>query len=151
MSLMGRMNEEEVSRLLRELPRGEPSFDFTDKVLTAVDARSRRPRRARVYSTAGMAGALLAIFLGQGYLRERYQRSQAVARVRELRDEYRELQRELEKLRALSRELEPVLDLGGTEDVDFVFDLRELARRDPEALRADPVSHAPLETEERRP
>jgi hypothetical protein len=145
------MKEEDVSRLLRELPREEPSFDFTKKVLTAVDARSRRPRRARLYSVAGVAAALLAIFLGQGYLRERYQRSQAAARVRELRDEYRELQREVEKLRALSRELEPVLDLGGTEDVDFVFDLRELARRDPEALRADPVSHAPLETEERRP
>ncbi|HEY7818006.1 MAG TPA: hypothetical protein VIG29_07305, partial [Vicinamibacteria bacterium] len=77
----------------------------------------------------------------------RYHRSRAAARVRELRDEYRELQRELQKLRVLSRELEPVLDLGGTEDVGFVFDLRELARREGEVFRADPASLAPSETQ----
>ncbi len=147
---MGQMKDEDVSRLLRELPREEPSFDFTARVLKAVDARSSGGSRARVPAFAWVFAALLGVLLGQGYLRERYERSKAAARVRELRDEYRELQTELEKLRALTRELEPVLDLGGTEDVDFVFDLRELARREPEVFRADPVSHAPSTTEERR-
>jgi hypothetical protein len=148
---MGRPKDEDVSRLLREFPRGEPSFDFTARVLRAVDDRSTGRRRARAYSFVWVAAALLAVFLGQGYLRERFERSKAAARVRELRDEYRELQTELEKLRTLTRELEPVLDLGGTEDVDFVFDLRELARREADVFRADPASHAPSETEERRP
>jgi hypothetical protein len=160
-SLMGRMKDEDVSRLLRELPCDEPSFDFTQRVLKTLDARVRGPRRrSRAFSLALVAAAVGGIFLGQGYVRERYQRSRAAARVRELRDEYRELQGELEKLRVLSRELEPVLDLGGTEDVGFVFDLRELARREAEVFRADPASHAPSETsfepfkplkEERRP
>jgi hypothetical protein len=154
---MGRMKDEDVSRLLRELaPREEPSFDFTARVLKAVD--SRRPkRRIGAYKLAWVGAAALGVFLSQGYLRERYERSKAAARVRELRDEYHELKTELEKLRVLTRELEPVLDLGGTDDVEFVFDLRELARKEAErseALRAAPVSHAPSEIspiEERRP
>jgi hypothetical protein len=145
------MNDEDVSRLLRELPREEPSFDFTARVLAKVDSRSRSGRRNRASTFAWVGAALLGVFLSQGYLRERYQRSQAAARVRELRDEYRELQRELEKLRTLTRELEPVLDLGGTEDVEFVFDLKELAREDSDRPRAEPASHAPSEAEERRP
>jgi len=148
---MGRMNDEDVSRLLRELPREEPSFDFTARVLAKVDSRSRSGRRNRASVLAWAAAALLGIFVSQGYLRERYQRSKAAERVRELRDEYRELQTELEKLRTLTRELEPVLDLGGTEDVGFVFDLRELARDDADRPRAEPASHAPSEAEERRP
>ncbi len=148
---MGRMNDEDVSRMLRDLPREEPSADFTDRVLAKVDARTRVPRRRGALSLAFVGAALLGIFLAQGYVRERYRQSKTAARVRELRDEYRELQAELEKLRALTQELEPVLDLGGTEDVEFVFDLRELAREDAEGRRVQPVSHAPSKTEERRP
>jgi hypothetical protein len=147
---MGRMNDEDVSRLLRELPREEPSFDFTARVLARVD-RPRTGRRNRASALAWVGAALLGVALSQGYLRERYERSKAAARVRELRDEYRELQAELEKLRILTRELDPVLDLGGTGDVDFVFDLRELASRETEVFRADPVSTAPSPMEERRP
>lgn len=157
MSLTGRMKDEDVSRLLRELPREEPSFDFTVRVLKALDSHPRGRRHPRAYFIAWVGAALLGVFLSQGYFRERYQRSKAAARVRELRDEYRELQTELQKLRSLTRELEPVLDLGGTDDVEFVFDLRELARREAaqsESLRAAPASHAPsepLDKEERRP
>jgi hypothetical protein len=145
------MSDDDVSRLLRELPREEPSFDFKSRVLAKVDARRGRGRRRRAPVLAWVGAALLGLFLSQGYLRERYQRSKAAARVRELRNEYRQLQTELEKIRTLTRELEPVLDLGGTEDVEFVFDLRELARKEAEGLRAQPVSHAPSEAEERRP
>ena len=143
---MGRMNDEDLSRLLRELPREEPSFDFTKRVLEKVDARSRSGRRNRGAVIAWAGAALLGDFLSQGYFRERYERSRAAARVRELRDEYRELQTELEKLRTLTRELDPVLDLGGTDDVEFVFDLRELARREADRPRAEPAFHVPSET-----
>jgi hypothetical protein len=123
------MNDEDLSRLLRELPREEPSFDFTNRVLARVDGVSGRKPRKRAAALALAGAALLGAVLSQGYVRERYQRSQAAARVRELRHEYRELQSELEKIRTLTRELEPVLDLGGTQDVEFVFDLRHLARQ----------------------
>lgn len=148
---MGRMNDEDLGRLLQGLPRAEPSFDFTARVLSRLESRSRRGRRRGSSAILWVGAALFGIFLSQAYLRERYERSRAAARVRELRDEYRELQTELEKLRVLTRELEPVLNLGGTEDVEFVFDLRELAREKSDRPRAEPASHAPSENEERRP
>jgi hypothetical protein len=147
------MNDEDLSRLLRELPREEPSFDFTNRVLARVDGVSAREPRKRSATFVLVGAALLGAVLSQGYLRERYQRSQAAARVRELRDEYRELQNELEKIRTLTRELEPVLDLGGTKDVEFVFDLRHLNKqREAEQLEgAVPVSRETSGEEERRP
>jgi hypothetical protein len=144
------MNDEDLGRLLRELPRAEPSFDFTARVLSRLESSPRGSRR-KIPALVWMAAVLVGLFVSQGYLRERFERSRAAARVRELRDEYRELQTELEKLRVLTRELEPVLDLGGTEEVEFVFDLRELAREDSNRPRAEPASHAPTEVEERRP
>jgi hypothetical protein len=138
----GRMNDEDVSRLLRELPPDEPSADFTARVLARVGSRPR-PRR-RVFTLAWAGAALVGILLSQAHVRERYRQSKAAARVEELRGEYRELQAEIEKLRALSRELEPVLELGGTEDVGFVFDLRELARRE-DGPAARPASHSTME------
>lgn len=146
---MGRMNDEDLSRLLREMPREEPSFDFTRAVLAKLDSRSPSPRRKRAAALAVAGAALLGALLSQGYLRSRYERSQAAARVQELREEYRELQTELEKLRVLTRDLEPVLDLGGTEEVEFVFDLRELGRE--QRAEAEPVSHSPSKGKERRP
>ena len=76
---MGRMSDEDLSRLLRGLPREEPSFDFTRKVLAKVDARSLRFRRSRGAVLAWAGAALLGVLLSQGYLRERYQRSRAAA------------------------------------------------------------------------
>jgi hypothetical protein len=147
------MNDEDLSRLLRELPREDPSFDFTHRVLARVESVSARKPRRRVVTLAMVGASLLGALLAQGYVRERYQRSQAAARVRELRDEYRELQTELEKIRSLTRELEPVLDLGGTQDVEFVFDLRHLdkPRERRGAAGAVPVSRETSEEVERRP
>jgi hypothetical protein len=146
------MNDEDLSRLLQELaPGGDPSSDFTARVLARIDTDPKRRRRTRAFTLAWAGAALLGVLLSQGYLRERYRRSRAAARVQELRGEYQELQRELEKLRALTREIEPVLNLGGTDDVEFVFDLRELARRNEQGSKGKPASHAPSEMEERRP
>jgi hypothetical protein len=145
------MNDEDLGRLLRDLPPAEPSFDFTARVLSKLQARSEGGRRNGATALVFVGAALLVLFASQGYVREWYERSRTATRVRELRDEYRELQTELEKLRVLTRELEPVLNLGGTEDVEFVFDLRELAREDSNRPRAEPASHAPSRVEERRP
>jgi hypothetical protein len=146
------MNDEDLSRILRELPREEPSFDFTNRVLARVGGLSTRKLRKRAATLALLGAAVLGAVLSQGYIREKYQQSQAAARVRELRDEYRELQSELEKIRSLTRELEPVLDLGGTQDVEFVFDLRHLVRqRDTRgAAGAVPVSRETSNEESRR-
>jgi hypothetical protein len=143
---MSRITDDDIGRLLRALPGEGASAEFTRSVLSKLDARkgrlaTRRRRRAVLATAAAIA---LGTVVSQGFLRERYERSRAAERIETLREEYRELQMELEKLKALTRELEPVLDLGGTEEVDFVLDLGELARRQrtKEAEpKAEPASH----------
>jgi hypothetical protein len=70
------------------------------------------------------------------------ERSEAAQRVETLRDEYNALERELEDLRSLAAASQPVVDIGGTDDVDILLDLR--------AIRAgteqdQQVSHQPVE------
>jgi hypothetical protein len=122
------MSDEDIGRLIRELPRATASTGFSQRVLQKLDdASGRRRARRRHFVLAITAAAVLAGLVSQDHLRRRLERSRALERVQALRDEYQELQREVEKLRALAREADPVLELGGTERVDFVFDLRELA------------------------
>lgn len=131
---MSRMTDEDLGQLLGKMPRNEAaSSDFTqrvvDKLERRLEAHRRRPARLRALGFAVAALLLGVAALTGHYLRERMERSKAAERVRELRAEYRHLQEELDKLRALTQEIQPVLDVGGTEQVDFVIDLRELARQ----------------------
>jgi hypothetical protein len=122
------MSDEDIGRLIREMPRPAASSDFSGRVLAKLGEAEKRGRtRRRSLVAALAASALLLGLFSQGYVMRRIERSRAAERVQAMRDEYRELQAELEKLRALARDADPILDLGGTESVDFVFDLRELA------------------------
>lgn len=130
-----RLTDDDVAGLIKGLPRTEASRDFTSRVLEKLD-RSRRRRSKR---RAVVAVSMLVGLAGLGsWAANRYEESRAAARLEALRTEYRELESELQKLRALAAEIEPVLELGGTDEVDFVFDLREV---DPQPPRAQPVSH----------
>jgi hypothetical protein len=139
---MSRITDEDIGKLIRELPGERASAGFSGKVFAKLDARtgSLAARRRRLAVLATAAAVVLGTVLSRGYLLERYTKSRAAERVEALREEYRELQVELDKLKALTHELEPVLDLGGTEDVDFVLDLGELARKE-EKAKAEPASH----------
>lgn len=159
---MSKLSDEDVQRLFRDLPNVPVSNDFTDKVLRRLDERPkagglRSPRLV----LAGLAAVVVIGVATSGIslramktLQARYERSQTAKRVEALREEYRTLETELDKLRRLTDELEPVIDLGGTEDVDFVFDLRQLARDEGKGSKAEPVSRSPSEprgTGERKP
>lgn len=146
---MTAMNDDELGSLLKKLPRREASTEFTDRLMERLDEPPpRRYRPARMPQAWVLAGAcfvvFLAWFLGITFEQrhQRHQRRQAAERVETMRDEYRALEVELEELRSLASEARPVLDLGGTEQVDFVFDLRRLAEERGKA-RAQPTSHSP--------
>ena len=151
---MTAMNDDELGRLLKKLPRREASPEFTDRLMERLDEPP--PRRYRPVSSGAarapqawvLAGACVVVFfawfLGVTFeeRNQRHQRRQTAERVEMMRDEYRALLVELEELRSLASEARPVLDLGGTEQVDFVFDLRRLAEEGG-AARAQPTSHSP--------
>jgi hypothetical protein len=156
---MSKLSDEDIKRLLRDLPNVPVSNDFTEKVLRRLDEPPKaRGLRSPRLALAGLAAIVVIGVAASGIslkaLRARYERSRAAERVEALREEYRTLQTELDKLRRLTDELEPVIDLGGTEDVDFVFDMRQLARDEGKGAKAEPVSHSPAEpqgTGERKP
>ena len=138
---MTAMNDDALGRLLKKLPRHEASTEFTDRLMERLD----EPSAARAPQVWALAGACLVVFLAWflgATLGQHHQRREAAERVEMMRDEYRALELELEELRSLTFEARPVLDLGGTEQVDFVFDLRRLAEERGRA-RAQPTSHSP--------
>jgi hypothetical protein len=91
------------------------------------------------------AAVVLVVALSSGLAhwreaQQERQRAEAARRVEALRNEYEALQRELAELRALAAESQPVVGLGGTEDLDFVMDLRALAR-EAQQSEARPVDY----------
>ena len=119
------MEDHNLGQLLRELPREQARAGFTDRVLANVDARPE-PRMLRawrqprlVLATAALAAAVASV----GILQVRADRHEALRKaearkiLQELRSEHQLLEQEL---RSLS---DPVVYVGGNEDVDLVVDL----------------------------
>ena len=136
---MTAMNEGDVGNLLKKLPRHEVSPEFTERVMERLDEPARV---GRGWVFAGACAVLIGFWLGAVVLEERNERRETAERLEMMRDEYRALEVELRELRSLASAAQPVLDLGGTEQVDFVFDLRGLAQERGKA-RAQPTSHSP--------
>ena len=143
---MTAMNDDDVGTLLKKLPRHEASPEFTERVMERLDEPAPRATHApRPWVLAGACGVLIGIWLGAVVIQERNEshgRRETAERLEAMRDEYRSLEVELEELRSLASEAQPVLELGGTEQVDFIFDLRRLAQERGKA-RAQPTSYSP--------
>ena len=134
MSGVPEMNDEELGEVLRTLPRCQAADGFTGRVLSEVDgsvsrARARASSVRRLTLVGGAAAFVLALgvagWFGLGEWKSQ-ERSRAASRVEQLRDEYRALQGELQELRELTDEVSPTLELGGNEELGFIFDMREL-------------------------
>ncbi len=140
---MSPLHDEELGRLLKDMSRQRASSDFTDKVLERLAAAP--PRRAAWgprTAWAVAAAVAVGIWAGQMVRSERREQVRAAENLEQMQNEYRELRSELDRLRRLTSDVEPVLELGGTERLDFIFDLRVLADERSER-RAKPVSHSP--------
>lgn len=119
------MEDHNLGQLLRELPREQARAGFTARVLENLDAKPE-PRAWRTWRTPRLvlaAAALVAAVASAGILQLRADRHEELRKaearkvLQELRSEHEQLEREL---RSLS---EPVVYVGGNEDVDLVVDL----------------------------
>lgn len=140
------MQDQEITRLLRDLPEETAPRGFTRDVLRRLDETPTQPKGAPGSSFPGWRLATattvlllaLGLGLGLGWLgdREPEAREQPVvaaseprdetrARLEALREEHRRLAQEMEVLQDLTRENQPFVYLGGDERVDFVYGLDE--------------------------
>jgi len=135
MSRIPEMNDDELGELVRTLPVTPARDGFTGRVLSQVDQRlADKADRAAVgrrwMAWALAAGVVLAVgvsgWLSYDWLAQPADPNRSASRVEDLRIEYRELQDELGKLRELTNRMSPMLELGGSDELGFVFDMREL-------------------------
>ncbi len=140
------MKDEDIGTLLRKLPQQKASSSFTSRLMEKLPGKlpekspSVHDWRRPVFAVAAAAVLILASSSAWNYWREAQERAEATQRVEALRNEYESLHKELEELRALAAESQPVLSLGGTEGMDFLMDLRALSR-EAEESRARPVNY----------
>jgi len=137
--------EDQLERLLRELPREQARHGFTARVLARLDWTpaprvSWRPRLATAAAVVLLAGSAFGLVR---YERIEAQRAARQARaeqvLRELRAEHGQIKRELEALPD-----PPVVYLGGNEDMDLVVDLRRVHKAD--GVQPATYSHNSTET-----
>jgi len=143
--------EDQLERLLRELPREQARYGFTARVLARLDRSdhpdrkpaprmSWRPRLATAAAVVMLAGSALGLVRYERIEARRAARQARAEQVlRELRAEHGQIKRELEALPD-----PPVVYLGGNEDMDLVVDLRRVHKAD--GVQPATYSHNSTET-----
>ena len=124
------MKDQDLTRLLRDLPRESARPGFRTRVLARVAESAPRRRRLRL-ATVGVAA--LAVAMAAASLLwwrdvQAERREIARHRVETLRNEYSDLEAEMRQLRRLVAASEPVVAFEGEGDVDYLVDLHELSR-----------------------
>jgi hypothetical protein len=118
-----KMRDEDLGRLLRELPRETAREGFTERVISRGSGEGGRT--ARVHPWRYAAAAVLALLmLSAAGLRLGIERRSETARTESLRAQHQELKLELGLLRA-SAGFDPVIDLGRNDGVHYILDLRD--------------------------
>ena len=153
----GRKERPDVEEVLRALPRVEASEGFTARVVEASRKSERGLASTPLLDTLAKAAAVLALcgaamfagwwWTGESQSPEASSRQEAriaaEAKAREierLQTRMQTLQAELEELRRLASEAQPIVPLGSSEvangePVDYYLDLRALRSVQPEAVR----------------
>ncbi|HVT45707.1 MAG TPA: hypothetical protein VMT00_15110 [Thermoanaerobaculia bacterium] len=112
------MNDSELHELLTRLPREGASRHFTATVLGRL-GRSRRLASIRIAAAVAFVALTALIGVTFGVVESREAHAMA-----ELRTEQERIRTELESLKRLSANWEPVIHLGSDGDVEYVLDLR---------------------------
>lgn len=113
------MNHEELSELLRTLPRESASVGFTTRVVAnARDRRSRRPQW-RLATATMLVVVIAAVSVIGVKITERNERE----RMAQLRQEQAAIRKELNQLKEITRDAEPVVYIGASGSYDVVVDV----------------------------
>jgi hypothetical protein len=128
------MEDQRMTDLLRALPGERASEDFNERLLARLDtplpARSGGARWIGLAGATGVALLLLVPLSGKLLPSRRVEPGEARLLLNQIQTEHRQLERELQALRRLQSEqpepVQPVLYLGGDDNVDYVVDLEQV-------------------------
>lgn len=146
------MKDETIRKLLRQLPRETASVGLKTRVMERLSEPRATARWSGVLVPA-LAVVIVAAFVAMPILLERGGRNRQEAleaqrqtasreRVELLQREYRSLERELEDLRMMAAESQPVIGLQGDDQYDYLFDLRDvLPMATPGSQQVRPASY----------
>jgi len=130
------VKDEQLRSLLRSLPGKSASAEFTSRVLSRLE---RPPETGGWWSQPALigltavgvlllaAGALLLVAPDRLAPGAHADLSATRVRVEKLRSEYETLEEELQELRLLSAESQPLLGVRGDDGREYLVDLRQLA------------------------
>jgi hypothetical protein len=137
------MKDRELDDLLHELPRHHARPGFRTRLESRLD-EAPPPRDLRWARAAAVGAATLLVALAPiGWQRMERAREDRLARqrVEEMRLEYQALQGELRDMRRQLARSEPVVGLDAGDGLEYLVDLRELARAT--TKNATPASYRP--------
>ena len=130
------MNDEQLNELLKQLPRHDSSSGFTGRVLARVDETRNRTAMFPWAAAAALISTVTVAGLTGHYFIEQQQQRQ---KVEAFRAEKQKIVLELQELKRLAEQSDPVFYLGGNEDAEYVIDLRAV-EFDPGQIR--PASYS---------
>jgi hypothetical protein len=135
------MNPEPLDQLFRSLPREKASELFTERVMARVRARTAEaaaPRRRLALAFAALALVITTGLVGAaGWRRAQLAEQTDLAAARA---EQQRLEIELQQLKEMTAELQPVFYVGSTPRYDYYIDLRTLQEG---SAVAHPASYQP--------
>jgi hypothetical protein len=113
------MNDDDLRRAFRELPRHHASPRFEAEVAARLSEPIEESRPLRlVYATA----ALMLVILGAGVIGHLNDTRREEARIQAIRAEQEAIRAELEELKRLTDEVDPVVYIDGGDGIDFLID-----------------------------
>ncbi len=132
------MSHDELTDLLESLPRETVSAGFTARTVARAREAADGGRRTAVGFTfrAALAVALMLAIFG-GALGIRHHREEV--RLQRLRAEQEEIRRELDQLKAMSKERDPRVVVGTSGGYAFVLGVQPRAQWNP-GMHPQPVS-----------
>lgn len=135
------MEDHNLGRLLRELPRETARPGFTQRVLARLDEPAKNAASSTGWRLRlAVAAMALLVVAGAGVVR--HEQSREAARAAEARRLLREIRAEHDRIEQELHSLDepPVIYLGGDERLDLVMDLDRIPAEDgpaPATYRVD--------------
>ncbi|MGA7616654.1 MAG: hypothetical protein WBX15_15885 [Thermoanaerobaculia bacterium] len=120
------MNRDPLTELLRQLPREKTDGSFVAELMERLGS-GHPPRRSMRRLVTAVVSSVLIFGSASGWLLHRHHEEQRLSR---LRAEEAAIRLQIDELRRLTEQRDPVVYLGGYENVDLVLDLRTAARDD---------------------